>query len=190
MGIILVGVLLILAGAVGIFMGYSGTNWTTAGLGWGALIVGALATLFGFGKRASESVQTPHREVTDHANAEVKALIQSMGVIAMADKIIREQEVNTIATIHEQMLGIRISTEEVKEILSEFDENFDITKRLVANRSKISPTMKRTIVQSCQLVMVSDLEVVKPEQGKLREIGLALGFDQTEIEDMIASTAV
>lgn len=188
MAAIVIGLALIAGGAVGIFFGYSGNDWSMAGLGWLALIIGALATLFGFGKRASDRVSTPHKEVTEHAHAEVRALIQSMGVVAVADEKIREQELATIANIHEQMLGIRISEDEVREILSEFGPDFDITARLVKNRSKISPAMKRTIVQSCQLVMISDLEVVKPEQGKLREIGLALGFDQTEIEDLIAST--
>lgn len=186
--IIVIGIALILAGAVGIFIGYSGEDWLVAGLAWGALIVGALTTLFGFGKRASDRVATPHREVTEHGHAEIRALIQSMGVVAMADEIVRDQELDTIASIHEEMLGIKISRSEIREILSEFGPDFDITSRLVEKRSKISPAMKRTIVQSCQLVMVSDLEVVKKEQGRLREIGLALGFDQTEIEDLIAST--
>lgn len=188
MTIIVIGIALIIAGAFGIFFGYAAENWLNASLGWAALIIGTLATLFGFGKRASDDVATPHREVTEHGHAEIRALIQSMGVVAKADEIVRQQEVETIARIHEEMLGIKITQDEVKEILSEFGPDFDIASRLVESRSKISPAMKRTIVQSCQLVMVSDLEVVKKEQGRLREIGLALGFDQTEIEDLIAST--
>ncbi len=188
MTIIAIGLALIIGGAFGIFTGYSDENWLSAGLGWAGLIIGALTTLFGFGKRASDEVATPHREVTEHGHAEIRALIQSMGVVAMADEVIREQELDTISRIHEEMLGIKITRSEVEEILAEFGPDFDIASRLVENRSKISPAMKRTIVQSCHLVMVSDLEVVKPEQGRLREIGLALGFDQTEIEDLVAST--
>ncbi|MDJ0612237.1 MAG: hypothetical protein QNJ29_01070, partial [Rhizobiaceae bacterium] len=95
-----------------------------------------------------------------------------------------------IVNVHDQMLGVRITHEEVREILSEFGPEFDIVGRLTANRSKISPSMKNTIVQCCQLVMVSDREVVKPEQNRVQQIGLALGFDQTEIEDLVASAGL
>ncbi|MDJ0613751.1 MAG: hypothetical protein QNJ29_08730, partial [Rhizobiaceae bacterium] len=83
MGIIITGILLILAGAYGIYSGYSSDNWGMAGVGWGALIMGTLSMLFGVGKRASDTVSTPHREVTDHAHAEIRALIQAMGVVAV-----------------------------------------------------------------------------------------------------------
>ncbi len=190
MGIIITGVILILAGAYGIYAGYSTDNWGMAGVGWGSLIIGTLSILFGVGKRASDKVATPHKEVSDHAHAEVRALIQAMGVVAVADDKIRDIEIETIVNVHDQMLGVRITHEEVKEILTEFGPDFDIVGRLTAHRSKISPSMKRTIVQCCQLVMVSDREVVVPEQNKVQQIGLALGFDQTEIEDMVASAGL
>jgi len=190
MGIIITGAILILVGAYGIYAGYSSDNWGMAGVGWGALIIGTISILFGFGKRTSDNLSTPHNEVTDHAHAEVRALIQAMGVVAVADDKLRDIEIETIVNVHDQMLGVRISHDEVKEILSEFGPNFDIVGRLTANRGKISPTMKRTIVKCCHLVMVSDREVVKTEQNKVQQIGLALGFDQTEIEDMVASTGL
>ncbi|MEM9332195.1 MAG: TerB family tellurite resistance protein [Pseudomonadota bacterium] len=185
--IIILGIVLVLLGAAGIYTGYSGENTALAAGGWGALIVGALVTLFGFGKRSSDTIKEPDREIADHGQTEIRALVQSMGVVAVADQKIRDQEIQTIAHIHEQMLGITISEADVREILSEFDNHFDITKRLSRDRAQISPMMKRLIVQSCHLVMVSDLEIVRPEENRIREIGLALGFDQTDIDDLIAS---
>ena len=87
-------------------------------------------------------------------------------------------------------LGIKISKAEIREMLSEFGPDFNITKRLVESRAKISPAMKRIIVQSCHLVMISDLEVDTTEENRIHEIGLALGFDQSEIDDLIASAGV
>jgi len=84
------------------------------------------------------------------------------------------------------MLGIRINSREVREILSEFDETFDIKARLKADRAKISPLMKRKIVQACHLVMTSDLEIRDSEVSKIHEIGEALGFSTTEIEQIVA----
>ncbi len=188
MALLLIGIVLIIAGAFGIYTGYSNADWTISGFAWAAILIGALVTLMGFGKRASAKMaDQPDPEATDRAHIEVRALVQAMGVVAVADGKVRDQEVMAIAHLHEQMLGISISDAQVREILSEFGPDFDITSRLVADRSKISPTMKRLIVQSCHKVMVSDQEVARREENRINEIGLALGFDQTEIDDLIAS---
>ena len=98
--------------------------------------------------------------------------------------------VETIVNVYDQMLGLRISREEVRKILDGIGPDFDITGMLSKNRSKISPTMKRTIVQCCHIVMISDKEIVGREQNRIKQIGLALGFDQTEVEDMISSAGL
>ncbi|MEM7215320.1 MAG: hypothetical protein AAF423_07230 [Pseudomonadota bacterium] len=187
MATILIGIALVTGAAAAIYTGYSDGNTVIAAGGWAALIIGALTTLFGFGKRSSERIGRANREMSDHGHSEIRALVQSMGVVAVADQKIRDQEIETIARIHEQMLGISITESEVREILSEFDNDFDIAKRLVRDRGQISPMMKRLIVQSCHLVMISDLEIVRPEENRLQEIGQALGFEPNEIEDLIAS---
>lgn len=184
------GIALICFGAYGIFQGYAAGEISTSAIGFAGIIGGALLTLFGFGKRVNDRVQQPGRELSDRSHAEVKALIQSMGVVAVADQLVREREVQAISNVYERMLGIRISEEEIREILSEFGPDFDIAKRLNENRSMISPEMKRMIIQSCHLVMVSDLEVVKPEENRIFEIGMALGFDAVEIDDLIASAEI
>ncbi|MEO0327524.1 MAG: hypothetical protein AAF217_02885 [Pseudomonadota bacterium] len=188
--IILIGILLIAAGAFGIYSGYSGDEPFLAAMGWGSLIIGALAILYGLGKRVSDNIDTEQREIEDYDKTELRALIQCMGVVATADTKIRDQEVKTISNIHAQMLGITIPDNEILEILSDFGPDFNITKRLTKDRSKISPTMKRLIVQSCHLVMVSDLEIAQTEENRVQEIGLALGFDPNEVEDLIASAGV
>jgi len=187
MGIILIGAALILIAAYGLSVGYDSGDWTISGISWAGIVIGALMTLFGFGKRASEKARTNDYSAEDQAQVEIRALVQAMGTVATADHKIRDQEVAAIAQIHEKMLGLSISNDEIREILNEFDENFDITNRLTRDRSKISPTMKRTIVQSCHLVMVSDFEIVKPEENRIEQIGLALGFDPSEISDLIAA---
>ncbi len=116
---------------------------------------------------------------------EIHSIIQAMGVVAVADKVVRQEEVDTIASIYEEMLGMKIRDAEIREILSEFDEYFDIEERLTRNRSYISPTMKRTIVQSCQRVMVSDLEIVPSEENRVMQIGKALGFSEKEVNTLI-----
>jgi len=121
---------------------------------------------------------------------EIHSIIQAMGVVAVADKRIRQEEVDMIAQIYEEMLGLKIHDKEVREILSEFDDHFDIEERLTRNRSLISPAMKRMIVQSCQKVMVSDLEIVTSEENRVTEIGRALGFSDTEIQTLVSTVEV
>lgn len=190
MTIILVGLALIAAAAFGIFTGYTNDDWVIASGSWAVLIIGALVTLFGFGKRVSNSLEGDMGDEASHAQIEIKALVQAMGSVAMADEKLRDQEIETIARIHENMLGIRITKPEVKEILSELGADFDIVRRLSENRSQISPAMKRILVQSCHLVMISDLEIDKTEESRVREIGTALGFDAVEVDDLIASAGV
>jgi len=189
--IIFIGIALIIASAIGLYFAYSGENAGSAFISWAGLIIGTLITLFGFGKRASDQMEKPPGSpAISQGQAEIRALIQCMGMVAVADKRVRESEVKTIGNIHEQMLGLKISDDEIHEILSEFSKDFDISARLKRDLDFISPTMRRTIIQSCHLVMVSDLEVVISEENRIYEIGEALGFTKSDVEDLIASAGI
>lgn len=190
------GFIFISLGAYNLYSGYELQNAYVAGFGFAAIIVGAMMAMYGISqsrknpKEISESKPIDsHKDTHEPDGAiEIHAIIQAMGVVAVADKRIRSEEVKTIASIYEEMLGMKIRDEEVREILSEFDDHFDIEERLERNRSFISPTMKRSIIQSCQKVMVSDLEAVRSEKNRIMEIGRALGFSDPEINSIIQST--
>lgn len=181
------GIILIVVGVVCLYIGYSGGSPGTAAIGWGAILFGTLFALLGLHQYV-ERFLNPTREDPEiqYGHAEVRLLIQCMGVMARADGNIDPKEVETIEEIHARMLGIAINSQEVSEILSEFDENFDINQRLQENRSKVSPLMKRKIVQACHLVMASDLKIRQSEISKIVEIGASLGFSRQEVEEIIA----
>lgn len=195
----IIGILFIFLGAYNLYGGYEFEIPLFAAFGFGAIIAGALFVLYGLSQRSKnkKAKQTPS-SINSYKNdnaireqdgaIEIHAIIQSMGVVAVADKRVRQEEVDTISGIYQEMLGMKIRDEEVREILSEFDDHFDIEERLTRNRSFISPSMKRIIIQSCQKVMVSDLEIVPSEKNRIMEIGRALGFSDTEITTLIAST--
>ncbi len=196
---ITIGILFIGFGAYNLYGGYELEKPTIAAFGFGSIIIGALLSLFGLSQRTKSKKMTgTPNSINSYKNdnaiqeedgaIEIHAIIQAMGVVAVADKRIRQEEIDTIASIYEEMLGMKIHDEEVREILSEFDDHFDIEERLERNRAFISPTMKRTIIQSCQKVMVSDLEIVRSEENRIMEIGRALGFSDSEIKTIIAST--
>lgn len=197
---ILIGIIFISFGAYILYSGYEIENPTISGFGFAAIIIGAMFAMFGVSQRKKAKAmpdetaslmsledETP-QNVEEDSSIEIHAIIQSMGVVAVADKRIRQEEVETIASIYEEMLGMKIQNEEVRSILDEFDDHFDIEEHLTRNRSLISPSMKRTIIQSCRKVMVSDLETVRSELDRILEIGRALGFSDAEIEDIIAAT--
>ena len=196
---IIIGILFVFLGAYNLYSGYELEMPMVAAFGFGSIIIGALFGLFGLSQRskgkkmkqAPNSINSYKEDNTikeQDGAIEIHAIIQSMGVVAVADKRVRQEEVDAISSIYEEMLGMKIRDEEVREILSEFDDHFDIEERLERNRSYISPTMKRIIIQSCQKVMISDLEIVRSEQNRIMEIGRALGFSDPEIEAIIIST--
>lgn len=185
--IILAGLGLIAGGAFGLYHAYSNVDAGSAGFSWASIMIGTMTLLYGFGQRVSNAMANPEDSLSEEAHTEIRALIQSMGTVAVADRKVRDAEIETIARIHKQMLGIEITADEVRDILEEFGPDFDITRRLERDRGQLSPTMKRTIVQSCHLVMISDLEIVPSEQNRVSEIGRALGFTTGEIDDLIAT---
>ncbi len=193
------GILFIGMGAYNLYAGYELEKVYVAAFGFGAIIIGAMLAMFGVSIRRKSRKMTKEKnpinsykddpvEREPDGAIEIHAIIQSMGVVAVADKRVRNEEIKTIAAIYEEMLGLKIRDEEVREILSDFDDHFDIEERLTRNRSYISPAMKRSIIQSCQKVMVSDLEIVRSEENRIMEIGRALGFTDPEIETLIATT--
>ncbi len=186
------GIFLILVGAASLYYGYENQSPLVSGLAWVCLLVGAVVAMVGYGKARRRDINADELapEWADRRHVEIRALVQSMGVMALADKKIRDEEVATIASIHEQILGITITHEEVYEILDEFVPGFDITRSLTEKRGLISPSVKRSIIQCCHLVSISDLEIAEPEVGKLTEIGLALGFDEEEIRNIAAEVSV
>lgn len=197
----LLGFLFISLGTYNLYGGYELENAYAAAFGFAAIIIGAMMAMYAISQRKGKlkdmntknpinSYKNDPVEREPDGAIEIHAIIQAMGVVAVADKRIRNEEIKTIASIYEEMLGMKIRDEEVREILLEFDDHFDIEERLEHNRSYISPTMKRSIIQSCQKVMVSDLEIVHSEQNRIMEIGRALGFSDPEINSIIESTPV
>ncbi len=193
------GVIFISLGAYNLYGGYELENAYAAAFGFAAIIIGAMMAMYAVSQRRKNPKDMSNKnpinsfkndpvEREPDGAIEIHAIIQAMGVVAVADKRVRDEEVKTIAGIYEEMLGMKIRDEEVREILSEFDDHFDIEERLERNRSYISPTMKRSIIQSCQKVMVSDLEIVRSEENRIMEIGRALGFTDDETKSLIEST--
>ena len=187
MQIIAVGIAIIAGGAAAIYFGYKHTIWFDAAFGWAAVIIGALVTLYGFSRERRAPLPKSYQEAENFSKYEVHALVRSLGVMTVADNKVRIEELNAISDMHRQMLGMDISHEEIQTILDEFGPQFDLVSSLEKNKEKFSDAMKRTIILSCHLVMVSDMEVAKREQNMLDDIGKALGFEQREINDMIAS---
>ncbi len=186
---IIAGMWLIAAGAYGLYNAYEGSNTGYAIVSWGAILIGALSLLGGIGNRIGNFMTPPSSSKREQGQTEIRALIQSMGVVAVADGKVRQREIAAIADIHEQVLGLKISDGEIREILSDFGADFDITKRIERDRSQISPAMKHMILESCQRVMVSDLEVPPSEISKVHEIGEALGYSKEDIDAIIATVS-
>lgn len=188
--IIVIGLLLIVMGGAGLYFAYEGAAPGGAALAWAAIILGALTLLGGIGRFMSAFMTPQHARESDCGAMEIRLLIQAMGAMAAADGHIADQEIATIAQVHERMLGMRIEAARVREILAEFDQHFDIEGRLAAERQKLSPQMRRLILNSCYLVMMSDFNEDRKETARIHAVGRALGFSEDQVKDMIAAAGV
>lgn len=184
--LVTIGVLLILAGAALLFVGYSSGDAAWAAMAWATIIGGALSLLMGVGRKVTSFMEQKPNNNSDYAHAEIRTLIKSMGEMAAADGVIDPREVATIADIHQRMLGITITPDEVNEILSDFDENDNIDELLKADQKMLNPVMKRMIIQSCYLVMIADGDKAKVEFNRLHEIGESLGIGKSEVDHLIS----
>ncbi len=184
--LVTIGMLLIIGGAIALYMGYSTSNASWIAIAWAAIIAGTLALLSGIGRKVKSFMEQKPNNNADYAHAEIRTLVQSMGEMAAADGKIDPREVSTIADIYQRMLGITISNEEVNEILAEFDQHDDIAKKLATDRNMINPTMKRMIIQSCYMVMIADGVKAQSEMTRLLEIGDALGINKSEVDHLIS----
>lgn len=184
--LIIAGVGLLIFGALALYRGYENSDPSTSAIAWAALIGGVIALLAGISRQVSAFMSHDPSDESQYGQAEVRALIQSMGEMAAADGKIEPREVATIASIHEKMLGTSISFEEVNSILMEFHENDNIRDKLRTDRKKVNPAMKRMIIQSCYLVMIADEEKAESELVRLLEIGDALNLPKSEVQHLIS----
>lgn len=180
------GIALIITGAFLLYMGYSSQSPAWSAIAWASVIAGALALLSGISRKVSAFMDQRPNNNADYAHAEIRTLIQSMGEMAAADGVIDPREVETIADIHERMLGITITHDEVNEILSEFNASDNIREKLQADRKLVNPAMKRMIIQSCYLVMIADGNTDSTELTRLHEIGDVLGITKNEVTHLIS----
>ena len=80
-------VFLIVSGGYGLFGAWTGTDSSL--FAWIAIVLGILALLITYGKKITRVVDQPEDSTSNHAHAEIRALIQSMGVMAVADSKVK-----------------------------------------------------------------------------------------------------
>lgn len=151
-----------------------------------AVLIGMVVFLVRTHRAVRAFLYPPQTDETKQGEIEMRLLIQTMGIIARADGKIEDSEIDTISEIHARMFGINLKKEEVEEILSELGSPIEILGSLGRNKSKISPLMKQKIIQACHLVIISDLDIDDKESAQIGAIGLALGFSDTQIKEMVA----
>ncbi|MEC9343146.1 MAG: TerB family tellurite resistance protein [Pseudomonadota bacterium] len=188
--IIAAGLVLIVGGGIGLYHAYEGARFGGAALAWASIIGGALVLLGGIARFMSRFMSPQRAEESGYGETEIRLLVEAMGTMAAADGEIAGQEIETVAQIYERMLGTRIAHDDVRRILDGLGKDFDIAPRIAAERGRLSPQMRRLIFNCCYLVMMSDLVEERHESEAIRRIGHALGYDDEQMQDMIALAGV
>lgn len=182
---LLIGILLIITGIVALTYGYNLQNAANSLIGWLALLIGAFFIAFAIAqyRRAQRNPKVSH-----YSELEKKLLVQAMIGVARADGAIRNSEVITICNIHDQLLGIELKDADVRQMAESIEFN-DSLKELADHSATLKPEMKKMILQSCNLIIISDSEIAKREENSLYHIGKALGFSKTDVDHTIAAVA-
>jgi len=151
-----------------------------------SILVGGAMFLVRMHRTISAFLYAPPSQETKQGEIEMRLLIQTMGIIARADGVIEHNEIETIREIHARMFGINLEKNEVDEILAKLGSPIEVLADLGQNKSSISPLMKEKIIQACHLVTISDLNIDDKEQAQIGAIGMALGYSQNEIGEIVA----
>lgn len=176
---------LILAGVIVLYLFPDSRAWQID-LAKAAIMVGLLVMLVRIHRAVRAFLYPPQAPEAQQGELEMRLLIKSMGIIARADGVIDKQEIETIREIHARMFGINLDKKDVDQILNQLGSAVDILSELGQNKSKISPLMKQKIIQACHLVTISDLDIDKRERAQIAAIGMALGFEEDEIKEIVA----
>ena len=181
-----IGVILLALGAIGLFAGYDSNQVLPSVFSWGALLIGAGLFTFGIAEHRRNNKKPKAVRYTD---LEKRLLVQSMACVANADGKLREIEVTAIANIHEQLLQSAIERDEIHTLLKGLNYK-SVLENLENHAGDISEHMKRIIIQSCHLIMISDSEVLRAEESHIHEIGAALGLKRDAVDDGIAMVSI
>ncbi len=186
----LAGLVLVAAGAIGLYLGYGSQAPVIAALSFAGVIVGAIVLMFGASGlfSAKPAAVTPVARAR-HEEWQVRLLIQCLGAVAAADGAISRDELATVSRICERLTGSAMPDDEIAKTVAEL-KGPAVATRLAAERERLSPAMRQMMVKGCYLVMMSDLSQSSKELGKVHEIGKALGFSAREIDDQIAMAGV
>ena len=187
--IALVGASLVLGGAVALYFSYEAGNPAYAAGSWAAIILGAMAMMMAVSRGLTGFLAPQKATESAYGQDEIRLLVQTMAAMAAADGKIAGQEIEAIINVHERMLGLAISSDEVSAILSGIGPDFDIAGELQRQRAKLSPQFQVLLVKCAWLVMMSDYVEHKRETETIYAIGQALGFETSDIDDMIAAAS-
>ncbi|MCB1429244.1 MAG: TerB family tellurite resistance protein [Nitratireductor sp.] len=184
-----VGAALVIGGAVALYLAYEGASPAFAATSWAAIIIGAMAMMMAASRGLSGFLAPQKAAESAYGQDELRLLVQTMAVMAAADGKIAGQEIEAIIQVHERMLGLAISADEVSAILSGIGPGFDIAGELERQRNRLSPQFRALLVKCAWLIMMSDFVEHRRETETIHAIGRALGFEESDIDDMVAAAS-
>ncbi|MEZ5870776.1 MAG: hypothetical protein R3D32_02815 [Nitratireductor sp.] len=184
-----VGAALIIGGAVALYFAYEAGNPVLATACWAAILAGAMAMMAAISRAMSGFLAPQKSSETAYGKDEIRLLVQTMAAMANADGKIADQEIQAIIQVHERMLGLGITRQEVASMLQGVGPGYDLASELAKRRSTLSPQFRALLVKCAWLVMMSDFVEHRRETETIHAIGSALGYDVSDIDDMIAAAS-
>ncbi|MBY5993668.1 tellurite resistance TerB family protein [Ferrimonas balearica] len=147
------------------------------------LIIGAISVLKGLFELVMYLFKSKENKEAHHVQMGLKAVYQSMLVVAMADGELDEAELATIQGIVHQLTDEVIPVETLTEAATAVGQDLKaVLKDIRQYAGQIDPEMKTLIVRAAVHVSACDGRIEASERAQVEKIASTVGVAKMEVE--------
>jgi len=154
---------------------------------YGAIAVGGIQFLVGLFQYLGYQMKGEEGKQEVHAEASLRAILRAMMATAAADGEIEDSEVDSIATIYEQIFGATLEENWIRENAEQMlKDDFDIYEAISDEKDIIDPNIIPLVFQASYFVAAADGTIDDNESKILMKIANALGMSDTDIQNNLS----
>jgi tellurite resistance protein len=147
----------------------------------GAITIGATYLVVGLVQWVRYTQASPEKKAQIHARVTMAVLIRSMCLVANADGIADEAEIETLGDVCERLSGTRPAPDQVRKVISSLEGAEGEPWELIAGDGRQLPREdKALIAKACYLLMTANGGGNPEEDRMLGQILYGLGISRAQ----------
>jgi hypothetical protein len=158
---------------------YLGSNYSI--VFWGAIAYGAGQLVVGLWRRARTTLLPPGKTSAAHTQADWTTLLRCMAMVANADGVADESEIEAIHQIYEEIAGDPPRDGQVRKMVEEVATGGDSPDDFVASLGQAPPPVRLLIGRACWLVVNAGEGASPPEEEMFDTILKALEIPRAAV---------